>query len=571
MKRIIYSIILIIIAELSLQQCANPLRPSGGPKDTIPPTLLLSNPLDQTIQFNGQEIRLYFDEFINAEKLRSKLIITPNTDIKYKHLVKRRDLILKFDQPLADSTTYTLNFFDGVTDITEKNPAENLIIAFSTGTYIDSLRVIGSVRDLFNNKPSSKTTVALYPLTDTLNILLDAPYYFVTTLENGSFEIKNIKTGKYKVAAFNDENKNLKLDVATEQYAFINDTIKPSVEPDSTYLRSVKIDGSQLKFISARPSGKYFDARYSKIINKYTVRTLDSAKIVYHNFNDERDAIRFYNFDNFTEKDSTSAIIHAIDTVGNYTMDTVYVKFRSSVRKSGEFKHQLTPAKSSPIQKNTVYSLEFNKPIIQADSNFVSYSFDTLMQFALKPLNLRWNDKRTKLSFSLDLDKLTYLDTLNKYINLYTPDTSNIDSSKLIYHYILTRIPTHKFDLNFSKKAFISVESDSSQAISQSYLFYEPEKYGIINLKLTTEQKSFFVQLINGQGKVSEQKYNCQDCKFTSIAPGDYSIRILIDDNNNGIWEVGNIGKSIEPEHVIDFNDKSALRANWTLELEYSF
>ncbi|MBC6411330.1 MAG: Ig-like domain-containing protein, partial [Ekhidna sp.] len=46
-------------------------------------------------------------------------------------------LIVKLEGELKDSTTYNINFADGVVDVTEKNPVENFSIAFSTGDFID--------------------------------------------------------------------------------------------------------------------------------------------------------------------------------------------------------------------------------------------------------------------------------------------------------------------------------------------------------------------------------------------------------------------------------------------------
>lgn len=571
MKRIIQAILIILILEVTFQQCANPLTPTGGPKDTIPPTLLLSQPIDQTINFSGKEFTLYFDEFISADQLKQNLIITPYTDLKYKQTVKRRDLIIKFEGDFLDSTTYTLNFFDGVTDITEKNPVENLIIAFSTGDYIDSLRAIGSVRDLMTNKPISKMTVGLYIPSDSLDIFTDKPYYFVNTTENGSFEIKNIKKGKYLIVAFLDENKNLTLDPATETYAYLKDTLFPSVEPDSIYLKSLKLDASELKFISARPSGRYFDARYSKLVNTYTASTLDSTQTVYHNLTTEKDAIRFYNPSSSTKPDSTGIILTASDSIHNTTSDTVYIQFRETARKPTEFTQVLYPPQASNITQNTSYKIQFSKPITIIDSSFLSYSLDTLYTFPIAITNLKYNFNQTQISFQTAMDKTLYTDTLETLIQKHTPDTSQIDSTNLIYFHLLSKLPKNKVKLDIAPRAFISVEQDSSKALSQSYSFLDAENFGLIKIKITTEEPSYIVQILNKQGEVSKQSYNCTDCRFDMMKPDSYSVRVLLDQNQNGTWDIGNIRNFEEPEPVLHFPKASELRANWTLELEYSF
>ena len=120
MKYFLQLIIIILLSVTAFHRCANPGRPTGGPKDTIPPILINAIPVSGTTNFKDQIIELEFSEYINADKIQQELIITPKTDIRYKSIVKRNKLILKLDQALEDSTTYYFNFANGVTDITEK-------------------------------------------------------------------------------------------------------------------------------------------------------------------------------------------------------------------------------------------------------------------------------------------------------------------------------------------------------------------------------------------------------------------------------------------------------------------
>lgn len=569
MKKIIFTLLIILVSELLFNQCANITRPTGGPKDTIPPSLLISQPLDQTINFTGKEITLYFDEFINADKLRQKLILTPNTDITYKHIVKKRDLVIKFESDLADSTTYTLNFFDGVTDITEKSPVENLILAFSTGTFIDSLRVIGTVRDLFTNQPREKTTVGLYYITDTLDVFIEKPYYFVTTSKNGSFEIKNIKSGKYMMVAFQDKNGNLKIDEATEAYSFKSDTIIPQMTPDSAYLYQIQVDASPLNFISARPSGLHFDARYNKIINNYTASSADSTKDVYHSLNEEKDAVKFYNPGMKNDVDSTEVIITVADSLKNSSTDTVYMKFRQSSRKAAPFTYKMPTLLN--VDTTTTFKIEFNKPVKTHDSSFLSLPLDTLYSFALDIKRGRYNHNRTAFYFESNINEKSYNSILDSLLTQHTPDTTIADSTNLFIWNVLNGIPRHKMLLKISKEAFFSIESDTAKAFDQVFEFTSPDKFGTIILNLTTDTTSYFVQLLDQKKNVVAQKKDCKKCKYSWIKPGKYSFRVLIDNDKNGTWDIGNIREFIEPETIIHFSEESELRSNWTLELDYSF
>ena len=50
------------------------------------------------------------------------------------------------------------------------------------------------------------------------------------------------------------------------------------------------------------------------------------------------------------------------------------------------------------------------------------------------------------------------------------------------------------------------------------------------------------------------------------MPPGEYEIRILFDDNNNGKWDHGDYSKKLQPEKAITISQKLGVRANWDNE-----
>ena len=50
--------------------------------------------------------------------------------------------------------------------------------------------------------------------------------------------------------------------------------------------------------------------------------------------------------------------------------------------------------------------------------------------------------------------------------------------------------------------------------------------------------------------------------------PGEYSLRILYDTNDNGVWDPGNYLKKIQPEKVISFDQTLKIKADWDNERE---
>jgi len=69
--------IVLVISTLLLQQCANPVMPSGGPKDTEPPQVLLAVPENFSVNFDAKRIEITFDEFVKVADMQKNLLISP--------------------------------------------------------------------------------------------------------------------------------------------------------------------------------------------------------------------------------------------------------------------------------------------------------------------------------------------------------------------------------------------------------------------------------------------------------------------------------------------------------------
>ena len=52
---------------------------------------------------------------------------------------------------------------------------------------------------------------------------------------------------------------------------------------------------------------------------------------------------------------------------------------------------------------------------------------------------------------------------------------------------------------------------------------------------------------------------------FYNLIPDKYTVRIIIDENNNFEWDTGNYLKKIQPEKVIYLASDLDLRANWEI------
>ncbi|MGB6269497.1 MAG: Ig-like domain-containing protein, partial [Olleya sp.] len=65
------------VLALTFINCANRGNITGGEKDITPPRIIKTVPENYSTNFNSQEIRIYFDEYIKTKNLTKQLIISP--------------------------------------------------------------------------------------------------------------------------------------------------------------------------------------------------------------------------------------------------------------------------------------------------------------------------------------------------------------------------------------------------------------------------------------------------------------------------------------------------------------
>ena len=96
------------------------------------------------------------------------------------------------------------------------------------------------------------------------------------------------------------------------------------------------------------------------------------------------------------------------------------------------------------------------------------------------------------------------------------------------------------------------------------------EDTGILLIEIQTQAKHFLVQLLTKDFEVLSSKRNVKKFNFEDLKPGDYQLRLVIDENNDGKWSPGNFYLLQEPEPIIFYkNEKGVplvnLKANWEL------
>ena len=162
----------LVCCLLLLIGCARRGRPEGGPKDFDKPIMVRTDPEFKSLHFEADEIKIYFDEYIKLKNVTSELIVSP--PLKYPVQITplgtpSKKITLKLSDTLQENTTYTFNFAQSILDNTEGNVLDNFKYIFSTGDYIDSLRIKGTIKDAFDLEMIENPTIMLYPVHENFN------------------------------------------------------------------------------------------------------------------------------------------------------------------------------------------------------------------------------------------------------------------------------------------------------------------------------------------------------------------------------------------------------------------
>lgn len=525
-----------IFTEMLLS-CAQIVAPTGGKKDTLAPKLVRSFPVNQSKNFRGKMVELQFDEYTNVDNIQQQLLITPNIEGSYSHKIMPKGVRVTFDQPFRENTTYSLNFREAIKDITERNPAKNVRIVFSTGNVIDSIRVEGNVVDMFEDKGVLDATVGLYVYSDTLTPTKIKPYYFTKTDSSGHFVIENIKAGKYRVFAVTDGNNNLLFDETKEKIGFITDTLNLEENKTNISLYLARINNVAVKVLKTRATANYYYIELNRGIKQTKIQFEKKEDSLTYQLENPR-TLKIYNTKG-TANDTTKVKLILTDSLDRTVNIDQKIRFRPKGKKEESvkesFKYDITPRVGDDIDlKEMPYTIVFNKPIKYFDPSKIQILNDTLKQVPLKAEDFTWNEGKTELRF--------------KPQNPIKPK--------------------EQVELRIAKETFISIENDTNSTVKNLYPLRDPENYGVIAGKVTNpSKKDCIVQILNENRELVRELFmkGTGTYTFDYLKAGQYTLRLIVDNNGNKRWDSGSLEKNQLPESVLHIKDKIKLKQNFEL------
>ena len=215
---------LTLLISIYLTGCANIIPPGGGPKDSLPPKLLVALPKDSATNVRTKNFLLSFDEYVTLQGIQENLIVSPT--VKNTPIIdyKLKNVTIKFKDSLEENTTYVLDFGKAVVDVNESNIAKGFRYIFSTGNNIDNGNYGGQVIVAATGKVDSTLIVVLHNNLSDTSVYKNTPRYYTRVDGKGNFSFRNLAPGKYAAYVI-PTNFSRKYDDSTNYFGFLNDQV----------------------------------------------------------------------------------------------------------------------------------------------------------------------------------------------------------------------------------------------------------------------------------------------------------------------------------------------------------
>ncbi len=544
--------------------CANTTTPpSGGPKDTIPPTLRGVAPLPGSIRVPVHKpvIRFTFDEYVKI-KDANNIFLSPPLEKKPKAVIKGKSVEVTFESDLDTNTTYTLDITGAIVDNNEGNPFPGFTLVFSTGDQIDSMCTTGLVQDCNTLLPLKGATVLLYKDQADSAVFLHRPDAATKTDDWGYFSLRNIKDTLYRVYALIDGNNNNIYDPDNDKVAFLDSLFRPTTVFNDTLYEFKKFNMKdtalcmarktemELNIFRERPS-KQFIVKKERVglrtayltfmapdaqIHSMRIKGLPAGKLI-SQFNPQRDSLELWVNDQRNLPDTLQLLINydKTDTLGvlRPTNETVKLsldrKLRQEIQKSSysrDRKHEDTIAvmkteADAALVEQYGFQITFNYPLREEN-------WDTLQ---LRIVNPRQQESKGGVRVVRDSTNL-------RHFNIYPQEPLQQG-----YDYYL-KIPHRIFrDIN-------GFYNDSTE---MKVTLPNDEKLSSVTLKLSGVHDKYIIDLLNEQRNKVIRSFIVEtggEVLFPYLKAGKYCIRMTEDLNRNNLVDTGNLLEHRQPEKV---------------------
>lgn len=514
-----------------IYSCAQVELPPGGVKDVFPPKFLYASPpmLSTNVSTKIKEIKLLFDELIILDNQFNNITISPPIEGNFLILpntFSSKEVLIRFYENLKKNTTYSINFGESLRDNNEGNILSNFNYVFSTGNIIDSLKITGKISNYFDNIINLNTIVALYEINSNSIDFKKKPSYFSKIDSTGRYKFQNLKSSKYQIIAFNDENFNHIFDEDKEQIGFLNEAF----------------DLNQSKNI---------DLKLSKVQKSYKFKKIKQegfGKILFEVIGNP----------NFLLVEPINPCIKEFKITHKKRSDSLYFWFNPL----SVFNHKSKNLRIRFMLKNKN----------QNDTLSMFYSMNNKSSFKLEKISQELIPKKNfSVTFNHPIKKINPEKILiiknNKQIIPCKIHLSNFDKKKFYLNFPIDLGSFYDFELK--NEALYDMFNVPNNLIKFSLQTRKQSDFAKLRLNIINPpKKKFFLELVNTKGKVIERKNSngCLEFFFEHLNPGEYSFRILVDENENGFYDLADFKNKIYAEKTYLYSKHIFVPAFWEMQ-----
>ena len=566
--RLLFYLFLLLLTQ-AFTRCANPVSPMGGPKDKLPPVILSCDPPSKSVHFSQKNIKIEFNEFIELKNAATEIFISPPMKKPLETRLRGKSLVLQFEDSLKPNTTYSLSFGNAITDLTEGNILKGFNYVLSTGAYVDSLSLQGTVISAFDHMPQKDIYVGIYfNNNDTIpfdSLPLRVPPDTITrTNDKGQFVFNNIQNKSCRIFAISDQNGDLVFNQPTEKIAYKDSLVNPfyiGKLPPDTLKRSdslKKVDSirqmranypnyqlllfEQSDSVQHLVKSSFPEKGHAMLIFRFPVEHLQLKPLNFDSvaswylpeYSSRHDTVNLW----ITRPETDSVRLKV--TSYRQTIDTIELALPASDlgRKKGKqdkseriFIQQPNPGSILNQFKNKLI-LTFSKPVIRFNPTGILLLLD---KDTLKPV-------------------ISFADSLHRRFRVDYPWQEE-----------------KAYRLLIPDSAFTGLGGISHDTIIMSFRTAAEKDYGnlIVSFNLPEYDGQYIVQLLNekeniiyGQRIVTKN----EKIRFDFMPPGKYKLKAIKDKNKNNRWDSGNYNKLLQPEDIYYVGKIVEIRANWDVE-----
>jgi hypothetical protein len=147
-----------------------------------------------------------------------------------------------------------------------------------------------------------------------------------------------------------------------------------------------------------------------------------------------------------------------------------------------------------------------------------------------------------------------------------------IDSTKTSFAIDYKWVAEKSYDIKIDSAAFTSIYNKTSTKFKSEFKIRSLDEYSSVKLLLSPFYSKAIIQILDSKDEIIASKpAKEKGTLFEYLRPGNYYVRLFLDENGNGRWDPGDFSTRKQPEDVYYYPKKMTLKANWDFEETWEY